>query len=75
MTGKAKASYTTDNDLLPKGHPWKKRGLSGKSVFVDGVEHFAEPIYQGNVERNNSQVFITRYVSFVLPEDSQEKSE
>lgn len=26
-TGKAKASYVTDNDLLPSGHPWKKRSI------------------------------------------------
>ena len=42
MSGSAKASYTTDNDLLPKGHPWKKKGLGGKSLFIGEKEYFAE---------------------------------
>ena len=38
------AKYVGDNDLLPKGHPWKKRGIGGKSLFIDDIEFFAEEI-------------------------------
>lgn len=35
-TGKPKnARYTTDNDLLPKGHPWKERSQSTKKQPID----------------------------------------
>lgn len=73
MSGSAKASYTTDNDLLPKGHPWKKKGLGSKSLFIDDSEYFAEPIYSANTGRNNSNGKTTRYIVISMPEDSQEK--
>ena len=69
MSGSAKASYVTDNDLLPKGHPWKKRGLGSKSLFIDGDEYFAEPIDQ-TVDTKGKK---TRYVIISLEDDSQEK--
>jgi hypothetical protein len=67
ISGSAKASYTTDNDLLPKGHPWKKRGLGSKSLFIDGDEYFAEPIDQMVDEKGKK----TRYVIISLEDDSQ----
>lgn len=39
ITGKAKASYTTDNDLLPQHHPWKKKTIGQKTVLINGVEY------------------------------------
>jgi hypothetical protein len=73
MTGKAKSSYITDNDLLPKGHPWKKTGLGSKSLFIDDSEYFAEPIYSTSTGRNNGIGKTTRYIVISMPEDSQEK--
>lgn len=43
-TGSAKASYTTDNDLLPKGHPWKAKGIGSKSMFIGDIEVVGEHI-------------------------------
>jgi hypothetical protein len=67
MSGSANASYTTDNDLLPKGHPWKKRGIGSKSLFIDGEQYFAEPIDQISDEKGKK----TRYVIISLEDDSQ----
>lgn len=75
MTGSAKSSYTTDNDLLPKGHPWKKKGLSGKSFFVDGEEYFAEPIYEAVSIKNDLYKPVTRYQVFSLENIGQEKNQ
>lgn len=38
------AKYVGDNDLLPKNHPWKKKGIGGKSLTIDNHEFFAEEI-------------------------------
>ena len=67
MSGSAKASYTTDNDLLPKGHPWKKKGLGSKSLTIDGTEYFAEPVDQSVNEKGKK----TRYVVISFEDDSQ----
>ena len=72
MTGKAKASYTTDNDLLPSGHPWKKKGLSGKSILIDESEHFAEEIGIGIKSIGDRKFAARRFVVFSLTENCEE---
>lgn len=72
MSGSAKASYTTDNDLLPKGHPWKKKGLSGKSVFIDEQEYFAESTGIGIKSIGDKKFAARRFVVFPMPEDCEE---
>lgn len=69
MTGSAKASYVTDNDLLPKGHPWKKRGLGSKSFMIDDVEYVAEYSHSAFSERYPIPYPVNRYVAFALPEE------
>ncbi len=71
MSGSAKDSYTTDNDLLPKGHPWKKRGIGGKSFTIDDDEYFAEPIYSSTSYKTGEGRKLTRFVAFTLENDGQ----
>jgi hypothetical protein len=70
-SGSAKASYTTDNDLLPKGHPWKKRGIGGKSFIIDNDEFFAESIYSSVSYKSGHPRKLTRFIAFSLDNDGQ----
>jgi len=70
-SGSAKASYTTDNDLLPKGHPWKKRGIGGKSFIIDSDEYFAESIYSSVSYKSGQPRKLTRFIAFSLDDDGQ----
>lgn len=72
MTGKAKSTYTTDNDLLPKGHPWKKKGLSGKSFFIDDSEYFAEQTEIGIKTIGDRRFIARRFVAFSFSEGREE---
>lgn len=70
MTGSAKASYTTDNDLLPEGHPWKEKVNKLKSFTVNGINYKElDNILRGSSERRGVARNVTRY--YVL-EDTQE---
>jgi hypothetical protein len=70
MTGTAKASYTTDNDLLPEEHPWKKKGNKLKSFTLDGINYKElDNTLRGSSERRGSTRNVTRH--YVL-EDTQE---
>lgn len=70
MTGSAKASYVTDNDLLPKGHPWKKKTIGSKSFFVDDVEYLAEFVTSGYSYRRKEAAKVNRYIIFPLDQDN-----
>ena len=72
MSGSAKATYTTDNDLLPKGHPWKKKGLGGKSLFIDETEHFAEETSIGIKSIGERKFVARRFVVFPVASDCEE---
>lgn len=72
MTGKAKSTYTTDNDLLPSGHPWKKKGLSSKSVIVDNTEYFVEQIAIGSKSVGDKKVTARRFVVFPIAQNCEE---
>lgn len=72
MTGSAKASYTTDNDLLPQGHPWKKKGLSGKSVHIGDDEYFAESNGYGIKSIGDRKFVAQRFVAFRMSSDCEE---
>lgn len=72
MSGSAKSSYTTDNDLLPKGHPWKKKGLAGKSLFVDDEQYFAEPSGFGIKFIGDKKFVAQRFVAFRMPDECEE---
>lgn len=70
MTGSAKASYTTDNDLLPEGHPWKDKGKKLKSFTMNGINYKElEVSSRGSSERRGVPRNVTRH--YVL-EDTQE---
>jgi hypothetical protein len=71
-SGSAKSSYTTDNDLLPKGHPWKKKGLSGKSLIIDDTEYFAEELSIGVKSIGETKFVAQRFVAFPLPKECEE---
>lgn len=71
-SGSAKASYTTDNDLLPKGHPWKKKGLSGKSLFIDEREYFAEQSGLGVKSIGDRRFVARRFIAFPVSENCEE---
>ena len=64
MSGSAKASYTTDNDLLPDGHPWKKRGLGAKSFTIDGetYEELTDPSVGVSFRRGEAKNVTRHYV-------------
>jgi hypothetical protein len=67
MTGSAKASYTTDNDLLPDGHPWKEKGTKLKSFTINGVNYKElDNILRGSSERRGVAKNVTRH--YVLEE-------
>jgi hypothetical protein len=72
MSGSAKASYTTDNDLLPNGHPWKKKGLSGKSLFIDEKEYFAEELAIGVKSIGDRKFVARRFIAFPVSEGCEE---
>ena len=70
MTGSAKASYTTDNDLLPEGHPWKEKVNKLKSFTVNGINYKElDNILRGSSERRGVARNVTRYYAL---EDTQE---
>jgi hypothetical protein len=64
MSGSAKASYTTDNDLLPDGHPWKKKGLGAKSFTIDGetYEELTDPSVGVSFRRGEAKKVTRHYV-------------
>lgn len=70
MSGSAKASYTTDNDLLPEGHPWKKRGLGAKSFMIGDnlYEEVTDPM-KGISLRRGSAVNVTRHYVISLNQE------
>jgi hypothetical protein len=70
-SGSAKSSYTTDNDLLPKGHPWKSKGIGEKSLFIDGDEHFAELIYSAESNRYSTNRKMARYSIITVIDEGQ----
>jgi hypothetical protein len=72
MSGSAKASYTTDNDLLPDGHPWKKRGIGSKSFEVDSVlyEELTDPMI-GVSSRRGQAKSVTRHYVIALNQEIQ----
>ena len=70
MTGTAKSSYTTDNDLLPEGHPWKEKGNKLKSFTMNGINYKElDDTFRGSSERRGVARNVTRH--YVL-EDTQE---
>jgi hypothetical protein len=71
-SGSAKSSYTTDNDLLPKGHPWKKKGISGKSFTIDDSEYFVEELSLGIKSIGQKKFVAQRFIAFPLPEECEE---
>lgn len=72
LTGKAKSSYITDNDLLPKGHPWKRKGLGSKSFYVDDIEYIGEYSYSGFSQRKQGMHRVNRYIAFSLDSEISE---
>jgi hypothetical protein len=64
MSGSAKASYTTDNDLLPDGHPWKKRGIGAKSFEIDNIlyEELTDPMSGVSFRRGQAKSVTRHYV-------------
>jgi hypothetical protein len=71
-SGSAKSSYTTDNDLLPKGHPWKKKGISGKSFTIDDSEYFVEELSIGVKSIGQKKFVAQRFIAFPLPKECEE---
>ena len=61
-SGSAKASYTTDNDLLPKGHPWKEKGLGSKSLIVDETEITVQKLGSFKTLVNEKVREVNRYI-------------
>lgn len=62
-TGKPENStYKTDNDLLPRNHPWKKSGIGSKSISVDGVAYIGEHRDDSYSYRRNEILFVRRFV-------------
>ena len=57
------AAYRGDNDLLPKGHPWKKKGIAGKSFLIGDNEYFAEQHIEGTKIRKGIERKVTRYIA------------
>jgi len=74
MTGSAKASYVTDNDLLPKGHPWKKKTIGSKSLYIDGTEYLAEFFKSGFSYRRKEPAKVNRYIMFALDQEVEQIS-
>ena len=70
-SGSAKSSYVTDNDLLPKGHPWKSKGIGTKSLFIDGKEHSVKPIYSAESTRHSADRKMTRYSIITVIDEGQ----
>ena len=70
-SGSAKSSYVTDNDLLPKGHPWKSKGIGTKSLFIDGKEHSVKPIYSAESTRHSVDRKMTRYSIITVIDEGQ----
>ena len=63
-TGSAKASYTTDNDLLPDGHPWKKKTIAGKSFLLNGdtYQELTESLDGVSFRRGKGMKVVRHYV-------------
>lgn len=64
MSGSAKSSYTTDNDLLPEGHPWKKKGVGAKSFMINDeiYEEFTDPLDGVSFRRGTAKSVTRHYV-------------
>jgi hypothetical protein len=60
-TGKPEnPSYRTDNDLLPKDHPWRKKS-DAKSFSVNGIEYNSELSRSGYRLKYGSPVLTKRF--------------
>lgn len=60
------SAYRGDNDLLPKNHPWKKKGVSSKSFVIGDDEYFAEYSTDGVKERKGFEIKVSRYIAIKL---------